>query len=511
MLEAVPLLATTLVFISIFIYSYASLELEEIKAHWNERRCEPLVMVMAANMKVNDIDPTENFEFCIGKIIDSSISIFLSPMLQLFSKQVDSTKPITDSMNYLRQMAATLMKPLMNIFKQLWNKFGYVVYQAARIFYKLYSAMDRIFGIATAAVFAGMAMFKGIQNAMGFVFQVIIAILVILCVLVIFLFFVMWPVIPLILTMIGILSATVYAGNVSGMSGSFCVAPSTLVKTKHGWKMVSELVSGEELDDGVIEGVLKFDGNGGECVSIDGLIISKTHLIFNNSEWVFAEKHQSAVECESPSFLYCLNTSSRTWTVKGTKGSTEHLIRDWEELPDSSELDFSWETLVDTLLNGKESVKPLRSQPGRGLFGDGTVVWGKNNLPINICDVAIGTIIKDNKGFTRVIGVYSDTSEIVPRYGPNPYIWNYSTNKKRWIHPHIEECCLKSKYGFHLITESGTFLVGYLHSGVSETRLFVRDFTEVGASRIHETYPFTKEALLIPITAVQAVQAVVQQ
>jgi hypothetical protein len=40
MLEAVPVLATTLVFIGIFAYSYASLELEEIKAHWEERRYE---------------------------------------------------------------------------------------------------------------------------------------------------------------------------------------------------------------------------------------------------------------------------------------------------------------------------------------------------------------------------------------------------------------------------------------------------------------------------------------
>ena len=492
MLEAVPVLATTLVFIGIFAYSYASLQLEEIKANWNERRCEPLVMVAASSMKVNDIDPAENFEFCIGKIIDSSIAIFLAPMLQLFSKQVDATKPITDSMNYLRGMASSLMKPLTEMFGQLWNRFGYIVFQAARVFYKLYSAMDRIFGIATAAVFAGMSMYRGIQNMIGFVFQVIIAILIILCILVIFLYFIMWPVIPLILTMIGILSATVYAGNVSGMAGSFCVAPSTLVKTKRGWKMVSEVVAGEELDTGVVEGVLKFDGTGGECVSIDGLIISKSHLIFNGIDWVFAEKHLGAVECKSPAFLYCLNTSTRTWTVKGSAHTSEHLLRDWEELPDSPQIDFAWETLIDTLLNGTS--KPLRVQPGRGLFGEDTVVWTRT-AEVDMCDITVGEFIKDKSGFTKVIGVYND-SELAPRSGPNRSVWYYSTPKKRWIHPHIEECVPKG-HGFHLITESGTFLVGFTRPGIREQgKMLVRDFTEVGAARIHETYAFTSASLV---------------
>jgi len=86
MLDAVPLLATTLAFISIFAYSYAQLELKEIQLTWNERRCEPLVIVMAALVQIDPKkDPTEmaveNFEFCIGKIIDSSIAIFLAPML----------------------------------------------------------------------------------------------------------------------------------------------------------------------------------------------------------------------------------------------------------------------------------------------------------------------------------------------------------------------------------------------------------------------------------------------
>lgn len=487
MLEAVPLLATTLAFISIFAYFYAQLELKEIQAHWNERRCDPLVMVMAALVEIDPSkDPTElaieNFEFCIGNIIDSSIAIFLAPMLELFNHQMDATKPITDSMNYLRKMAASLLKPLNDLFNKLWAKLMIVVYQSARIFFQLYSSMDRIFAIATATVFAGMSMYKGIQNAMGFVMQVIIAILIILCVLVVFLFFVMWPVIPLILTMIGILSTTVYAANVSGMSGSFCVAPWTMVKVKNGYKRASELVAGEELDEGVIEGILKVEGGVDTCVRIDGVIISKTHLIKYKDNWIMASAHPAAEAIDNihVGLLYCLNTSSRVWTVRGT--AADHVLRDWEEIDEKS--DIAWEEFIYRLLNN-DTQKPLRSAAGRGLFGGDTVIYTLDSeKPIS--KVIIGDYIRDKTGYTRVIGIYKDTSELVPRSGPNKAVWSYS---KGWNHIHVEDCLPMTKTSYQLVTESGTFII--------RSNILVRDFTEVGANRIHETYSFVDSIINI--------------
>jgi hypothetical protein len=522
MLEALPLLAVTLVFIGIFAYSYATIQLEEIRADWDARRCDPLVMAMAHMVPdKNDpsIDPSDfssdNFSFCIGRIIDSSISIFLQPVMALFAQQMEATKPINNSMNYLRTMASSLMAPLLAVFGKLWEKFGVILYQAGRIFFKLFSAMDRIFGIATASVFAGMSMYKAIQNSIGFVIQVIIAILAILCVLVVFLFFVMWPVIPIILTMIGILSTTVYAANVSGMRDSFCVGPNTLVKTSEGWKKVSDIECGDVLagggemaGGGEVEGVLKVKcGSGGECVSIRGVIISKTHLVLCEGEWIPAEKHYEALPLgvtTPPDFLYCLNTTTRTWEVKCGEGEEAEpfTIRDWEELPeDHEEIDFAWETLIYRLLNGKDAdVKPLRQAAGRGLFGKRTYVWKDmvgTNVPID--QVRIGDMIGDGKGLTRVIGIYKDTSSDIPQSGPNESVWYYMPIKKQWNHPAVPRKTkeFSQREGYQLVTESGTFMVGYQlqPNSMKHGRMLVRDFTEVGAARIHETYPFTQSVL----------------
>jgi hypothetical protein len=489
MLEALPLLVTTLFLIGIFAYAYATVQLEKIRANWNEMRCDPLVMIVAYMVptKGDGQDPSEfaasNFSFCMEKMIDSALAIFLQPMLKVFTSQLDATKPINDSMNYLKQAASTLMTPLTSAFSVSWGKFSLVTYQVARIFYNLYSAMDRIFGISIASLFAGLSMYKAIQNSIGFVLQVIIAILTILCILVVFLYFVMWPVIPLILTMIGILSTSVYAVNVSGMGGSFCVGPDTLVKMRSGWKKVSEINVGDELSEGRVEGVLKTVGSIGTCVSIGGVIISKTHLVYHN-KWIPAGEHPLAKGfANAVPFLYCLNTSHKVWTVLSPSSSKEELLlRDWEELPDG--FDAEWEAMISKILNNTFLTNP--GNAGRGLFDSTTFVWNHKNTPI--ADVRIGDFIRDAQGFTRVLGVYRDEA------ADHASAWYYNPIKNIWMHLSSASANTDARPGpgYQLITESGSFLLGL---DPKSDPILVRDFTEVGAENIHKTYDFTAKCL----------------
>jgi hypothetical protein len=480
MLEALPLIAVTIFFIGIFLYAYANLQIEEIRGEWDKRRCETLVMLLA-NMVPTDpeIDPSafaaDNFQFCVGKIIDSSLSIMLQPMMTSFSTQIDATKPISNAMNNLKKSAFSLLTPLLSIFGGMWVKLKNASFEIFRVYYNIHTAMDRMFGIAAASLFAGMGLFNAIKSGMGFVIQVIIAILIILCIIVIYFFFFLWPVIPIILTMIGILSATVYAANVSGMSGSFCVGPNTLVRVAGpnvSWKKVSEIRPGDALDEGVVEGVLQVGAPApGTCVSIGGVILSKSHLVFHDS-WISAGEHPQALPAESPTTLYCLNTSTRIWKVKGE--DSELILRDWEEIPDDCDHgDFAWETLVSTILNG-ETVTPLRAAPGRGLMGPSTLLY-----------TMLGTAIPISK---VKMGVYIDSSTPVYESGPNESIWYYMTSKRIWTHPKVKGDL--HSVGYHLVTESGSFTIGF-----GTQRMIVRDFTEVGAKRIHETYPFIKSII----------------
>ena len=498
MLEAVPLIAVTLLLIGVFAYLLASIQLVEIRRDWNDRRCEPLVMMIAHMVPVKP-DPnfaSDNFTFCMRGLMKASLSIFTGPMLAVFGQQMEATGPISDSMNTLRASAGSLMGPLNEIIGALWKKSMIGLYQAVRIFGRIHDAMGRVFGIVIATLFAGMASFQGIQNTIGFVIQVCIAILVILVALVIILWFVMWPVIPVVLTAIGVISSTLYATNVSGMAGSFCVAPDTEVQTADGWKPVNELKPGDALHTGRVEGVLRvLTGPETRCVRLNGVVLSVSHLVWYEGKWRSAGECAGAVPTETPAELFCLNTTDRTWRCRGSaaSGSTEAatlLLRDWEELPvsDSCKIDNEWDTMIYRLLNPKTTRIHL-PQGGRGLLGPDTVLVEETHGTISIREVHLGDRIQVSPGvWARVLGIYHDTSDHQPLAGPNASTWVWIPEKSIW--EHITEVYPQVNDGWQLVTDTGMFAIWS-----TEGRQLVRDFTEVGADRIHETYDYTAKLL----------------
>ncbi len=510
MLEALPLLATTFILVSIFVYTISQAEINDLRADWANRRCEPVSIITAQMIPTDDSInrsdfASENFQFCIGKFIDSSLALFFGPVLKIFEKQLDTTETVRQATNSLRESATALTKPLNSTFQTMYNKLQGVLHQVLRIFYKINTIFNRIFGISTASIFAGVSMVKGIQNAINFVIYVILLILGILVVLTIFFFFILFPYVPMILTTIGILSTTVAGAAAAGMAGSFCVAPSTFVAMKDGiWKRVDTIQPGEVLEDGsIVEGVLQTTGKNASCVNIHYVTLSSSHLVFDEKvkKWVSAEEHHNVFPCpkiSTPKTLYCLNTSSRVWRVKADPNSTESLlIRDWEELPEQRHIDDNWEALIYELLN-RQAIHNTSgfSEPGRGLLGPNTPVCTQKKGVIPLREVVIGDFILDhNNSFTEVLGVYKDSSELVPLSGPNPAVWSFYEGKRVWKHPYEKyplddhnkhHPVMKQQDGFHLVTESGTFLADHL---------WVRDFTEVGHKRIHETYPFVLQRL----------------
>jgi hypothetical protein len=493
-LDAVPLVATTGVFIGIFSYFVIRLQLEEIRNNWQERRCDPFVIPLAHLIPTDpDIDTAqfsaENFQFCTSKIVDSSIALVTAPMQKAFTAQLDATNPINQSIHFLKGSAFKLLEPINTLMNGLWQKVMIIAYQFIRMFTKLSSAFDRIFGIAVSSIFAGIGMYRAIRNALNFVIYVIIIILVVLLVIVIFLFFLLIPVLPVILTTIGVISASIFGAAVGGMADSFCVAPGTLVAMKDGWKKVEEIKPGDELREGVVEGVLHTAGAYERLVTIDGVIIASCHIVRSGETWVQAGKHPLAQPYkERVKELYCLNTSIRTWIVKGDSG--ELLLRDWEELPVDASLsiDAEWEGLVYNLLNDPSPRIwfPRIAVPGRGLLGAETLVKERYRGSIPISEVKVGDQVLDvDQSWKRVLAVYKDTQS-APRSGASPACWIWDHAQQLWTHPSHKEDIEQSS-GYHLITKSGTFIIN--------SSIWVRDFTEVGLSRIGATYSFVLSQL----------------
>lgn len=498
MLDAIPLIAMTIIFSACFLYIFSTSQLSDIRKNWDKRRCEVFVIPMAHLVpKDPNIDRSkfsiDNFNYCIGLIIDSSVAGAMSPMMNVFSEQVNLTKPLNNSLNYLRSSAKSLMVPLNNMLNSMWRRVRTLGFGIAHAYTKSLSIVQRVEGIASSALLSGYGVYRVVMNFTSLLHLVISIIIGIITPIVTFGIIYFFPVAVIPVTGFLTLGAIVLAA-IDHMMNKYCVAKGTLVALPNGaWKAVELLVPGEKLADGVVEGVLKTTGKDGVFVSIDGVIISGCHLVFDISDnkWKPADKHSFAQPVNNKEdFLYCLNTSSRTWTVKGNTVAV--LLRDWEELPDSAAIDSDWEEAVNDMIN-----RGLRNQlanrtpvPGRGLIGGDTYVWEQAKGSAKISNISVGDFIKDGyNSFTEVLGIYEDFSSDVPRSGPNTSAWVWSDAIHSWTHPTVkgEYTCGKA---YHLITKSGIFII-FAEDGEQ----FIRDFTEIGTDKIDQTYDFVLSTL----------------
>jgi len=466
----VPLLCITFLYISIFIYTIASTQLDGLREDWNSVRCQPMAMMLASYIpdpKDTTVNRSkfsnDNFQFCIQKLIDSSISLVMGPIMGVFTTQISAAKTTQQSVNNLRNSAASdVANPFNSLINLAWKKFGYILAQILRIMYKLDSSFKRISGITLASVFAGLSVFKAISNGIKFFIKVAIIILIVIIALLFLIFIPLSPIIGvLIIPAIIAISATEFGGQVGGMQGSFnCVAPGTLVKMANGWKQVQDISLGDDLWEGKVEGILY--GKGGESVSIHSVPISILHIVFDGKKgkWVFAKDHTDALPSRTPERVYSLVTSSRTWTVKGDK---ELLLRDWTH----STGDPRVEKKISSLLKSSFVSKRM------GLVGPKSHVWKEGVGPVPLSSIRLGDRIRGMMGFTEVTSIYHST-ERGKSTGPNDSIW--ILDPSGWVQQEVAHD--SSHELMHIGTDSGIFLLdGIYIRDINEIEK--KDFTEL--------------------------------
>ena len=469
-----PLIFMTFVYISIFVYLIASTQVEGLREDWNSVRCQPMAMFLASYIPT---DPavnkskfsSDNFQFCIQKLVDSSIALFMVPIMGVFTSQLSAAKTTQQSANNLRNSAASdITSPFNSLINLAWKKFGYIMNHILRIMYQLNSSFQRIFGITLASIFAGLSLFKAINNSIRFIIKVCIIILIVIIALLFLIFIPLSPFIAvLIIPTIIAISATQYGGDVNGMSDSFnCVQEGTLVKVKHGWKKVEDLLLGDLLWDGKVEGILR--GKGSTSVSIHSIVISAMHIVFDSTvdRWVFAKDHADAVACKTPSRVYSLVTSERTWIVRGEQ---ELLLRDWSHSDGNEE---AIQRKVCSLLQ-----VPFVGVRGLGLLGPDSKVWKYGEGYIPVSSISIGDIVSDGEGRTEVTSIYTST-ELGNISGPNAGIWTLGS--EGWRQNAVAKSWIQVPL-MHLGTSSGKILVD---------GEIIRDFNEVDQGQFHELEEF---------------------
>jgi len=167
-----------------------------------------------------NVDPTkfatDNFYFCMNKLVDNSMSKTINPLTGAINMQIDLANPIAQSMNYLRSNAKSLLDPLNKMVQSLWDSAKVIAIKISTTFYLIASAFHRVQALVLSTVFAGFAVFKGILNLLALVRRIVaemmamlMAIIIILTIISIFLPMLVSGILPILIAVVATIAASI--------------------------------------------------------------------------------------------------------------------------------------------------------------------------------------------------------------------------------------------------------------------------------------------------------------
>lgn len=485
-----------------FVAMVGKADIDSIKVNWSENRCFLPVMVAAAWFKPADSPKSgtefaiENFQFCTNDIIQKFLKTVFAPLQKILAAQFNVVnllqKPIQAIRKHLNKAVSTFEKHL----DSQQRRFKFLFMQTAAGFERIRMMMGRITGVLQSAVQLLLSLGTFIQNTLEFTQNAIIVFILILISLIILIWFVLLPQIPVVL---GVLMAMmiVGVGAAAGKAGSFCLDPSSQIRMADGsLKSLSEIKLGDRLatqdptKQNIVEGILTADSSETPLVVISEVLLSGSHRVLEKGKWILAKDHPNATKTSRKiPHVICLNTSLHEVPVVSQQNGTLW-ASDWEEVSTEKGQQV-WIDTVDIILNGANLTQKPKYPTAVPLVSEETKVYHETKGITPIGSIEIGDRILTQGKSTRVVGVQKGDISVSQISEDSEWIsdgvWRFK--KGIWVlDSGIQNCgndSLPKLKGRFLVTEDETFLI--FKDG---HEILVRDFTEVGASRIEKTQDF---------------------
>ena len=478
-------------------------------ANWKEYRTDPLFLFTAPLFKPDDDKrsriqfATDNFFEVIEGAIMKTFAILLEPIFKIFKIFYESVVQTADGLFNIKAVMANMWDKWNKMTDPFMRRFNNGVHQFRVTFIKLYASMEKSFAVGVSSIYAGISTVQSILSFIDLIMTITIIILCILVVMMILLFFVLAPFLPLILTVLGVISGTAMAGAVGGMAGTFCFLKGTLVQTNDGPKPIESIELGDILyGESTVLGTMKFHTFADDLYTIDGVVVSGTHILYENDIPIHVSDHPRATKyfAKESIDLYCFNTSNRKIPIVSSQGL--RIFADWEEISSIPDLQKWNEQVFHTLnpdLNTTYSPKHIPDYVllSESVFSHKThIVTSSGTVPIH--KVSPGDLLLDDSGVpTKVLGVIvTDASQILKSV---PLGFDSHMSCASWVRgldglwsQPWKQSCPNTDNGkwYSVFTESGSFQIVTEGGNTS-----VRDFTDLGPTNIDQSYDWVLQVL----------------
>jgi len=318
--------------------------LQHIQDDWANQRCSPLIMPFAGYFGVS---PTDNFEFCMGKIFNTHSQSTVGSIMGLFGQFTTLLESIFDSLSSLRTTIASLGGGINVIFQEFTERLSNFFYQLRMTAIRIKMLMGRLYGILFSVMYMGTS---GITGMSSFTNTYLFSFL-----------------------------------------DTFCFPGETpmWVKKDTGIKRIPlhEVQIGDYLLPGHtrVTATFSFYSKGQPMVRLGSTVVSTNHYVLYEGRPVKAGAHPHAIPMgpwDSDVPLYCLNTVEHTIPVENLT------FLDYDETPEGDADTMKW---IESRINGKESIGTDYPYQDAGFAIHPTAQIATTEGLRSACDIAIGT------------------------------------------------------------------------------------------------------------------------
>jgi len=406
-----------LIFINIIVfiilgYCYAKIHAQPIVDNWVNERCKPYIIPIAgllthpAGMTASEYT-AENFQFCTQNILTSITGYMLEPLTFTINSLGTMSADIEGSINDVRAMFDKIRTLFQTITQEIMGRIMNIMIPLQQIIISFRDMIAKVQGIMTAALMTLLGGYYALQSLMGAIAQFIIIILIAMAALiaVFWLFPFTWGFaisntaifialsIPLAIMLAFMSDVLQVHANLSiptlAQPSVKCFDKNTLIKLNDGMYKPISFLNFEDIlkDNNKITSIIKVETNGSVMYSLNGVIVSDSHIVYYNGKWIRVSEHIDAVKINdySEPFLYCLNTENKIIEINDT------IFTDWDEV-----FEHKLNKLFFNVSSLERNCHNIHKYLDYG-FAASTKIKMKNGKNKSICDVEIGDITENGE------------------------------------------------------------------------------------------------------------------
>lgn len=397
-----------LCFFVVFSYFYVRKHLGYIRANWTSERCSPVVIPFAGFINgspdKSSFDYTaENFNHCVSNVIKDLGNVATEPIKAVVHILNSIFGDLGKAIDDIRKIIDKVRVGVEDFSRDIMQRILLVVIPIQKLIIKIKDVMGKSHATLVAGMFTGMGALYFTISVMGVIYGFLTAFMVTLASMVAILWATFqWPEAIAATTLTTVISIPIglidtALGEILSMSGmSHCFKKGTLIRASNGTLYsIESLPLGTQLyGGGKVTSLLKLSAKEQTMYRLGNVVVSGTHQVKYEKEWIFVQNHPDAIEIPEEEFedefIYCLNTSKKSVNIG------DYTFMDWDEVNDNVMSKLGCVNKEDIYYAHENGFHPA------------TLIETKDRGYIRMCDIDVGDILKRGEKVIGTVKIMND-------------------------------------------------------------------------------------------------------